>query len=216
MAGIYKIVNKINNKIYVGSTLKSFKIRFNAHVHLLRRNLHENSILQNAWNKYGENNFIFEIIESIDNIEPNQLLVLEQKYINRYNSLNRNYGYNICLVGKSRIGTKWSEESKLNRSGDKNPMYGKGYLRKGVLNPMYGKTLTQSHKNNMSKSLLGVKKPIIGILLSKPVIMLDKNNNILNTYLSCTEATNKTKILHISEVCNGKRKSAGGFIWKWK
>lgn len=216
MVGIYKIVNIVNNKIYVGSTLKSFKNRFKTHIKLLKKNQHENSILQNAWNKYGENSFIFEIIESFDKIESNDLLNLEQKYIKQYDSTNRNIGYNICSVGKSRYGTKWSEESKNNRCGKGNPMFGKGYLREGELNPMFGKTLTQQHKDNMSKSLTGLKKPIIGVLLSKSVIMLDRNNNVLNTFSSYSEATNKTKILHISEVCNGKRKSAGGFLWKWK
>jgi hypothetical protein len=67
----------------------------------------------------------------------------------------------------------------------------------------------------MSKSLKGQKKPIIGVLLSKPVIMLNKNNEIINKFSSYTEATNKTGILHISEVCNGLRKTAGGYIWKW-
>jgi hypothetical protein len=47
---------------------------------------------------------------------------------------------------------------------------------------MFGKHLSNIHKENMSKSLKGIKKPIIRIKLSKPVIMLDLNNNIINEF----------------------------------
>jgi group I intron endonuclease len=216
MVGIYKIKNIVNNKIYIGSTLKSFEYRFNIHVKLLKRNQHENPILQNAWNKYGENNFIFEIIESFDSINIEELLNLEKYYILKYNSTNKFYGYNICAVGKSRYGTKWSDESKKKRSGSGNPMYGKGYLKQGILNPLFGRALTQQHKDNVSKSLMGHDNSITSQKLSKPVVMLDINKNILNEYPSCANAKNKTKILHISEVCNDQRKSAGGYLWQWK
>lgn len=45
---------------------------------------------------------------------------------------------------------------------------------------------------------------------------LDENNDIVNTFKSGKEAYEKTKTLHIGEVCNGKRKSAGGYYWKYK
>lgn len=216
MIGIYKIRNIVNNKIYVGSTHKSFNMRFKTHINLLNTNKHENSLLQNAWNKYGNDCFVFEIIESFDDIDVKVLLSLEGYYIIQYNSLNRKYGYNICSVGKSRYGTKWNNESKRKRCGKGNPMFEMGHLRIGELNPMYGKTLTQTHKDKMSKSLMGRDNSIVGQQLSKPVIMLDTNKNILNEYLSYSDALNKTKILHISEVCNGLRKSAGGYLWQWK
>lgn len=216
MGGIYKIENIINNKIYIGSTKKSFKIRFNAHKNLLRRNKHENPILQNSWNKYGEDNFVFSVLFEFENISEKDLLLLEKKEIEKHKSNNRLLGYNICNVGKSRIGTKWSEESKKKRMGDGNPMFGKGHLRIGKLNPMFGKSLTKEHKQKMSKSLTGIKKPIIGEKLSKPVVQLNKNGNFVNEFKSFKEATEKTKILHIGEVCNGLRKTAGGYKWEWK
>lgn len=52
--------------------------------------------------------------------------------------------------------------------------------------------------------------------LSKKVIQFDLNNNFINEYNSYTEATNITKINHIGDCCNGKLKTAGGFIWKYK
>ena len=215
VSGIYKIRNILNNKLYIGST-KQFILRFSTHKNLLRKNKHENPYLQNSWNKYGEENFKFEILIELSNSELDNILKLEEETIVKYNTLNRKYGYNICKVGKSRLGTKWSEESKLKRTGKGNPMFGKGYLRTGKNNPMFGKTLTKLHKERMSKSLTGLKKPMISIKQSKPVNQIDMNTlKIINKYKSVTIASKKTNILHIGEVCNNKRNSAGGFKWKW-
>jgi hypothetical protein len=51
---------------------------------------------------------------------------------------------------------------------------------------------------------------------AKEVIQLNKNNDIINKYCSIYSASVKTGIIkqNILECCNGKRKSAGGFIWK--
>lgn len=76
-SGIYKIVNLITGKYYVGST-KSFETRKTCHFSRLRNNNHTNQHLQNAYNKYGEDNFIFEIIEYV---EEELLLDIEQSYI---------------------------------------------------------------------------------------------------------------------------------------
>ena len=90
--GIYKIRNLINNKIYVGST-KNIKARWAKHKALLRHNKHQNTHLQNAWNKYGEGAFVFEVIEEcrIEN-----LISREQFFIN---SLNPDYNQ-TAIAGK--------------------------------------------------------------------------------------------------------------------
>ena len=63
ISGIYKIVNKVNGKYYVGGS-KNIHKRWLEHKGLLRRNIHDNGHLQNAWNKYGEATFDF-IVECI-------------------------------------------------------------------------------------------------------------------------------------------------------
>lgn len=85
--GIYCIKNKISNKLYIGSS-KNVAMRFKTHLSKLKNNKHSNPYLQNAVNKYGLNNFIFELIEetTIEN-----LINREQYYIN----LNENNIYNI-------------------------------------------------------------------------------------------------------------------------
>lgn len=91
--GVYIIINVVNKKVYVGSTTNSFTKRFYDHKRKLRKGVHNNEHLQNAWNKYGEDSFIFSILEVIeDNITIRNR---EKYYIDFYNSCNREFGYNI-------------------------------------------------------------------------------------------------------------------------
>lgn len=66
-SGIYCIINIKNNKCYIGST-KYISSRLWKHRSLLRNKKHDNQHLQNAWNKYGEDNFDYYIVEKC-NIE---------------------------------------------------------------------------------------------------------------------------------------------------
>ena len=58
-------------------------------------------------------------------------------------------------------------------------------------------------------------KKIIGNKKSKKVYQYTLDGVYVNTYNSVTEAINLTGIKHISSACNGTRKSAGGFIWRY-
>ena len=61
-SGIYKITNLINKNFYIGST-KNIGSRYRTHVYTLKNNKSNCTILQNAINKYGLINFVFEVIE---------------------------------------------------------------------------------------------------------------------------------------------------------
>ena len=61
---IYKIINVVNNKFYVGSTTNK-KVRFRQHRNLLRGNRHHCKHLQASWNKYGEDKFEFVVVEIV-------------------------------------------------------------------------------------------------------------------------------------------------------
>lgn len=91
---IYKITNIKNNKVYIGSS-KNIERRFYQHLLNLNNNNHINKHLQNAWNKYGEYGFKFEIIREVN---LSILRKAEQFYINIYKSLNPTYGYNKTVV----------------------------------------------------------------------------------------------------------------------
>jgi group I intron endonuclease len=77
MIGIYKIKNLVNDKCYYGSS-KNIEKRWRTHKNHLKNGKHHNIHLQRSWDKYGEDNFVFEVVEECD---ENILLELEQKYL---------------------------------------------------------------------------------------------------------------------------------------
>ncbi len=115
ISGIYRILNLLNFKGYVGSA-ESFKHRWGVHKWLLRSNLHHSPHLQHAWNKYGEANFRFEIFQECD---ESKLLHFEQIWMDSLCSYDPRFGYNICKVAGSCLGCKQSEETKKARRGEK-------------------------------------------------------------------------------------------------
>ena len=103
MGYIYKITNKINNKIYIGQTIKERATdRFSQHRYLARHLDQDNGIsyLHRAMNLYGIDNFNFEVIEEIENSLLNER---EKYWIKFYNSIIPN-GYNITDGGAGTAG----------------------------------------------------------------------------------------------------------------
>jgi group I intron endonuclease len=105
--GIYKITNKKNNKVYVGSSIELEK-RKEKHFWMLKKGIHDNKFLQSSFDRDGIENFTFEIIEICD---MNELVEKENFYILENNSNDMKFGYNLCLVSEDRrnklsIGTK--------------------------------------------------------------------------------------------------------------
>jgi group I intron endonuclease len=75
--GIYEIYCNANGKSYFGST-KDYAGRRSAHLHNLRHDKHPNAHLQRAWDKYGENAFIFRFVQSV---HEECLAIVEQLFI---------------------------------------------------------------------------------------------------------------------------------------
>lgn len=111
--GVYKIINTLNNKVYVGSTSQGFYERKHIHLYELRKNIHSNSLLQRAWNKYGEDNFKFEILEWA---EKNNCIEREQYWIDFYDCCNKAKGYNLKPIAGSSLGYKYTKEQRNNIS----------------------------------------------------------------------------------------------------
>ena len=109
ITGIYKIVNTVNGKKYVGSAV-DIKRRWQAHKLRLRKNNHHSPKLQNAWNKHGESSFTFSVIEECEPIKE-VLLGREQHWIDKLQACGHN-GYNIGkFAGSSMLGRKHSKEA---------------------------------------------------------------------------------------------------------
>ena len=117
-SGIYAIKNKVNNKLYIGQS-QNIKNRWNYHKNRLNNNKHLNKKLQNAWNKYGPDNFEFIMLEECN---KNIIDKREIYWISYYNSTDIKYGYNISSGGEATSkGVKWTKEQKENASKNKNP-----------------------------------------------------------------------------------------------
>lgn len=116
--GIYGIRNKINNKVYVGKTEVNFGDRWDSHKSKLRYNRHDNSHLQRAWNKYGEENFEFYIIEESSPVWNSETFnEKEKQYIKKYKDCKM--AYNMSEGGDGALGCHLSEETKR-KIGEKN------------------------------------------------------------------------------------------------
>lgn len=130
ISGIYKITNKVNKKFYIGSS-KDLKDRWSDHRKELRHNYHGNPHLQSSWNKYGEESFIFEILEECESNDE-ILFQTEQKWLDETKCYDKKIGYNICeKAGRPplRSSASLSEETikKMSEkmSGENNPFFGK-------------------------------------------------------------------------------------------
>lgn len=110
-SGIYKITCLDNGRFYVGSAV-NFRNRCSAHKSHLINGTHRNKPLQNAWDRYGQDSFIFEIMEEVP---KERLLVAEQEYLDKMQPFERR-GYNILKTAGSLYGHKHSNESRKKMS----------------------------------------------------------------------------------------------------
>ena len=110
-SGIYCIKNIINNKVYIGSSI-DLNSREYKHFWMLKKNKHDNQFLQNSFNKYGENSFVFEVIEEC---RPEFLIDLENYHIIKNKSNEMSFGYNLALVNEFRRNC-YNEEVKIGLS----------------------------------------------------------------------------------------------------
>lgn len=124
---IYKITNKINNKIYIGQTIKSIEKRFRQHISVAKQG--RQNRLAKAIRKYGPENFYIEIIDTATTKEE-----LNQKELNwmyYYNSLDPKNGYNETDFPGTGGNTyqfkteteldEIKEKVRITKIGEKNP-----------------------------------------------------------------------------------------------
>jgi group I intron endonuclease len=207
MGYIYKITNKITKQCYIGQTIVDLDERW-------RQHLKPNSncrYLKASIKKYGVDSFEFKLIcicfdNDLDNYEC--------FYMNKYNTLVPN-GYNLREGGNSG---RHHEETKRKISETlKNRtdiVRGKSQL---------GKPHTEEIKNKISKALTGKKQKSETIqkrrelLIKHNIFKIDKETGeILEMFKGYVEAALNVQTSKgaIWNVCNGKSKTAKGFIWK--
>jgi group I intron endonuclease len=141
--GVYKIVNLINNKIYVGSSIKIGK-RIRDELHQLKNNKHHNKFLQPEWNKFGDEHFDVQIIEIISDTDNRQILIeREQYWIDKLKSHHTLEGYNSSKTARIPSGFTFQHTEETKNK---------------ISNSLKGKKLSKEHREILSKIRRGVKQ----------------------------------------------------------
>lgn len=222
MKGIYLIRNTKTNKVYIGSSIK-LSARKQRHFKNLTEGIHHSKKLQNSFNKYGIDCFIFECIEEYEDIDNQELIRREQYWIDYYDSYHN--GYNCRPNAENNYGHKHSNETKKLLSK----------LNSGENNAMYGKKLTEEHKQMLREKSSGrkdsletiEKKRLAGLNRthseetkykqsraknSKPIYQIDENINIVKEWYSKREVVRELGI-SITHSLKNKNKYSRGFYW---
>lgn len=205
MPFIYKITNKINNKVYIGKTIKTVESRWKQHCLDCKKERNSNRPLYRAMRKYGIENFN---IEPIEECSKEVLSEREMYWIKHFDTYKN--GYNATTGGDGTQYCDYDEIYKLYQSG----------LTVRDVSKILGYTeetcRTALHLNSITRNEIAdnAKKHI-----SKSIAQIDVNTNeTINVYASITDAYNslgKKFSGHIADVCSGKRKSAYGYRWEY-
>lgn len=209
---VYMHENKINHKRYIGITCQKPTQRWRG------GKGYKIGLFKKAIDKYGWDNFNHIVL--YEHLTKEEACLKEQELIKQYNTMDVNYGYNLCEGGNLTLGYHHTKESKEKMSlirkgmykGKDNPMYGKS----GILAPMYGKHLTEEHKRKISEAKKG-KANYHTKTLYKKIDQYDLSGNYIKTWesISSIEKELNIKGTHISRVCRGKRKTTGGYVFKY-
>jgi group I intron endonuclease len=231
MYQVYQIENTVNNKYYIG-----------LHKGDIYSDYYYGSgkLIKQAVNKYGRGKFTRQVIATFENKD---LAKWFERCIIGDSLVNDNMCYNLVLGSGGYVagedhphfGTKkiFTKEHRINLSiankGEKNPFYGKkrpnhSRLMMGENNPMkrpeVSKKLTGKGNGmyGVPSPMTGKKRPEHSKLLSKEVLKLDLDGNVLEVYPSITVAAKENRIssASISYCCSGKYENSCGYKWKFK
>ncbi len=231
--GIYMIMNLVNGKFYIGSSY-NINNRWNNHKACLRTNNHPSKYLQRAYNKYGKDNFIYEVLE---NCSENNLIQREQYWMDFHKIYLRENGYNISPTAGKTTGYKHTQEYKEKMtiflkeriskmtSEERKEVFGKGRRNNPISKEHYEKLKEGLKKSGWLSS--DRKKEITKLAnflkISKPILQYDLEGNFISEHHNARIALeniglkNKRCAVITNAINNSKSNGfAYGYIWKYK
>ncbi len=240
ICGIYNIRNLTTGKVYVGKS-KNIKHRFATHKSLLRQETRHrdcNRYLFNAFKKYGEYDFVFEILEEVSNTTEEELTDLELSWMVKLKSTDKSFGYNLrmdsstnCFVHEDtkklisennigeknpNFGNKWSDEQKLKASEIAKELHSKGIYSSDTTRRKHSESASKFWRENPEKKAVMAKK------VSQKKTMFNflqytKEGELVKEWGSMLEIIKSHPDYHDKAIygcCSGTKKSYRGFIWK--
>lgn len=221
-SGIYCIEDLKNHRKYIGQSVNIFE-RHRKHICELNNGVHHNDYLQKAWNKYGSENFDFRVLEYCD---IDMLDERECYYIDLYNTLDRQVGYNIASGGqlnkkqcsddvreRVRLGVtnSYNDELRKQRSKKLKEQWAdpeiKAKLSKGG---MHGRHHTNEVRQKLRNLHIGTQ---IARKYFAKVLCIETGEVYENASVAAeTLALDSSSII---KVCKGERYICGGFHWKF-
>lgn len=214
MSKIYKIINDINDKVYVGKTTSTIENRFKQHCANSTRRDIENRPLYHAMNKYGIEHFSIHLIEECPSEQENER---ESYWIGYYKGYEE--GYNATRGGEGKCLYNHEKIFELLQQGNNAKEISAiiGCCSDVVYEVAKANNFNISYQNEYAKQLEQSKKR---------VAQYDLQGNFIQSFDSYADAARwlvengKAKALHggvrghIGDVCKGVRKSAYKYLWK--
>ena len=188
--GIYKIINTVSGKQYVGSAV-NLKERKWKHWSALKGGKHDNSYLQRAWNKYSENAFEFRIVGKC---RPEDLIRLEQEVMDHLKP-----EYNLSPTAGSQLGFKHTEET-----------------RRKISEAVTGRVVSAETKHKMSEALMGNTNSLGHVTTEETRKKLSKANMGNTNSLGCVPSTETRRKLSVARRRRQIPKEVGRKISKAK
>ena len=211
MAYIYQITNDINGKIYIGKTEFSIEKRFKEHCKDAFRERCEKRPLYAAMRKYGIEHFHIELIEETDNPEEREMFWIEEKssFKQGYNATKGGDGrryvdYDLVIATYKKVGTIKQTATLLQLSEKTVANIVKKNIKNTPIRGQYSKENYSIMVGMYNKKTKQLEKVFSSYSEAGQWLIDQKLSN-------CKLSTIRT---HISEVCNQKRKTAAGYIWK--
>lgn len=211
MSYVYKIINDVNGKMYIGQTSRTLAERFNEHKKEAKRQRTIGRPLYDAIRMYGINHFHIELIEETD-----YPIEREIYWIEYYKTFK--YGYNATFGGD---GKKYIDYDLVVETYRQIGSIIEVAKLLGICEDSVSNILRIKNEQKRSSAEVNVER------YSKSVNMFNLNGEYMKTFISIGEAaryliennlTNcnlSTIKTHISEVCKNKRKSAAKFKWSY-
>lgn len=187
---VYCHTNKINGKKYIGITKQTPDKRWK------NENGYSSQHFSRAIQKYGWNNFEHTIL--MNNLTKNQACYYERFYIKKYETTLPEKGYNETL------------------GGDGGGMYNKHHTQEAREKISEARKIigfSETHKRHISESKTGIKHH-----LARPVYQYSKDGTFIKKWDYMNEAAKTLNLSRgaISNVCLGRAKTSGGFVWSYK